>query len=70
MEPQAQARAHDRLPARTAPRRGPLALVLGRFVPIVRTCMPVAAGTAGMSYRSFVGWNVTGAEDGGLTGAA
>ncbi len=44
--------------------------MLGRFVPIVHTCMPVAAGTAGMSYRSFVGWNVTGAEDGGLTGAA
>ena len=42
-------------------RRGPLALVLGRFVPIVRTYVPVAAGTAGMSYKSFVGWNVTGA---------
>lgn len=42
-------------------RRGPLALVLGRFVPIVRTFVPVAAGTAGMHYRSFVGWNVAGA---------
>ncbi|MEH0108191.1 VTT domain-containing protein [Tersicoccus sp. MR15.9] len=42
-------------------RRGPLALVLGRFVPIVRTYVPLAAGTAGMGYRRFVGWNVLGA---------
>ncbi|MFC5281391.1 DedA family protein [Arcanobacterium canis] len=42
-------------------RRGPLALVLGRFVPIVRTYVPVAAGTAQMSYSTFVGWNVGGA---------
>lgn len=42
-------------------RRGPLALVLGRFVPIVRTFVPVAAGTAGMHYRAFVGWNIAGA---------
>lgn len=42
-------------------RRGPLALVLGRFVPIVRTYVPVAAGTAGMPYRSFAGWNIGGA---------
>lgn len=39
-------------------RRGPLALVLGRFVPIVRTYVPVASGTAGMSYWSVVDWNV------------
>lgn len=40
---------------------GPLALVLGRFIPIVRTYIPVAAGTAQMHYTRFVGWNVTGA---------
>lgn len=40
---------------------GPLALVLGRFVPIVRTYVPVAAGTARMTYRHFVSWNVLGA---------
>lgn len=53
----------DRLAAAEAffARRGPMALVLGRFIPIVRTYVPVAAGTAGMSYRSFVGWNVAGA---------
>ncbi|GAB3946588.1 DedA family protein [Corynebacterium tapiri] len=42
-------------------RWGPLALVLGRFVPIVRTYVPLAAGTAAMNYRSFLMWNVLGA---------
>lgn len=41
-------------------RRGPLALVLGRFVPIVRTYVPVAAGTADMHYSRFIRWNVLG----------
>lgn len=40
---------------------GPVALVLGRFVPIVRTYVPLSAGTANMHYRKFIGWNVTGA---------
>lgn len=42
-------------------KHGPVALVLGRFVPIVRTFIPVAAGTAKMPYKNFVGWNVSGA---------
>lgn len=42
-------------------RYGGLSLVLGRFVPFVRTYVPLAAGVAGMRYRSFVGWNVLGA---------
>lgn len=42
-------------------KHGPLALVLGRFVPIVRTYVPLAAGTAEMHYASFVRWNVLGA---------
>lgn len=40
---------------------GPLSLVLGRFVPIVRTYIPLAAGTANMTYGKFIGWNVSGA---------
>jgi membrane-associated protein len=40
---------------------GPFALVLGRFVPIVRTYVPLAAGTAALAYRRFVMWNVLGA---------
>lgn len=42
-------------------KHGPFALVLGRFVPIVRTFIPVAAGTARMRYKKFIGWNVSGA---------
>jgi membrane-associated protein len=37
------------------------ALVLGRFVPVVRTYVPLAAGTARYSYRRFLAWNLTGA---------
>ena len=40
---------------------GPFALVLGRFVPIVRTYVPLAAGTAALRYRRFLMWNVLGA---------
>jgi membrane-associated protein len=42
-------------------RYGAASLVLGRFVPVVRTYVPLAAGTAGMHYRRFVLWNVVGA---------
>ncbi|WP_263732276.1 DedA family protein [Cellulomonas sp. SG140] len=42
-------------------RYGPVSLVLARFVPIVRTYVPLVAGTARLRYRRFVVWNVTGA---------
>jgi membrane-associated protein len=42
-------------------RRGGKAIVLGRFVPIVRTFVPFVAGVAEMSYPSFALYNVTGA---------
>lgn len=41
-------------------RHGPVALVLGRFVPIVRTFVPFATGTAEMGYSSFLRWNILG----------
>lgn len=41
-------------------RWGPLALVLGRFVPVVRTYVPLAAGTAGLPWRRFSLWNLVG----------
>jgi membrane-associated protein len=37
------------------------ALILGRFVPIVRTYVPLAAGTAKYHYRRFLVWNLSGA---------
>src|ERR1700712_2617479 len=37
------------------------ALILGRFVPVVRTYIPLAAGTAKFHYRKFLAWNLTGA---------
>jgi membrane-associated protein len=39
---------------------GGRALVLGRFVPVVRTYVPFAAGSAHYPYRRFVPWNVAG----------
>ena len=40
---------------------GPWAVVLARFVPIVRTFTPLVAGMAAMRYRTFVSFNVIGA---------
>ena len=42
-------------------RHGGKAIVLGRFVPIVRTFVPFVAGVAEMSYPSFAFFNVIGA---------
>jgi membrane-associated protein len=41
--------------------RGPFAIVLARFVPIVRTLAPITAGAARMSYAKFTLFNVIGA---------
>lgn len=40
---------------------GGRALVLGRFVPVVRTYVPLAAGSARYPYRRFLPWNLVGA---------
>lgn len=40
---------------------GGKAVVLGRFVPIVRTFVPFVAGVAAMSWASFVAYNFAGA---------
>ena len=41
-------------------RYGPRAIVLARFVPVVRTFTPIIAGVSNMEYRTFVRWNVIG----------
>jgi membrane-associated protein len=41
-------------------RHGPKAVVLARFVPIVRTFCPIVAGVSRMHYRTFVRFNVIG----------
>lgn len=42
-------------------RRGGWAIVLARFVPIVRTYAPLVAGVANYNYRKFTLWNIVGA---------
>ncbi|MER8185715.1 VTT domain-containing protein [Kitasatospora sp. NPDC094015] len=41
-------------------RHGPKAIVLARFVPVIRTFTPVIAGVGRMHYRTFVLYNVIG----------
>lgn len=42
-------------------RYGSKALVLGRFVPFVRTFVTMVAGAAGMTFRTFITWTGIGA---------
>jgi membrane-associated protein len=41
-------------------RYGGSTIIIGRFVPIIRTFAPFLAGVAGMSYRRFLSYNVVG----------
>lgn len=56
LKPQHLQKAHD-----FYVRHGGKAIIIARFVPIVRTFVPVVAGAAKMSYRKFVTFNVIGA---------
>ncbi len=50
-------------------KHGPKTIILARFVPIVRTFMPVLAGVSQMSYRKYVAFDIIGAVlwGGGVT---
>jgi membrane-associated protein len=41
-------------------KHGGKAIIIARFVPLVRTFVPVVAGVAGMGYRKFALFNVCG----------
>lgn len=41
-------------------RYGGVTIIIGRFVPIIRTFAPFLAGVAGMRYRRFIAFNVVG----------
>ena len=40
---------------------GGVTIIIGRFIPIIRTFAPFLAGVAGMSYRKFLPYNIIGA---------
>jgi membrane-associated protein len=52
---------HLRRTQRFYDRFGGITIIIGRFVPIIRTFAPFLAGVAGMSYRRFLSYNVIGA---------
>jgi membrane-associated protein len=39
---------------------GGVTIIIGRFIPIIRTFAPFLAGVAGMTYRTFLSYNVIG----------
>ncbi|MFN2486515.1 MAG: DedA family protein [Acidimicrobiia bacterium] len=41
-------------------RRGGLFVLIGRFIPFVRSSMPFVAGASHMTYRSFLPWSIGG----------
>lgn len=41
-------------------KHGGKAIIIARFVPLVRTFVPVVAGSAGMTYRRFATFNIVG----------
>ena len=53
-------RAHLRRTQAFYDKYGGVTIIIGRFVPIIRTFAPFLAGVAGMTYRRFLSYNVIG----------
>ena len=53
--------AHVRAAHAFYEKHGGKAIIIARFMPLVRTFVPVVAGVAGMSYSKFASFNVIGA---------
>jgi membrane-associated protein len=51
---------HLRRTQRFYERYGGVTIIIGRFVPVIRTFAPFLAGVAGMPYRRFLSYNVVG----------
>lgn len=41
-------------------KKGPSSIILARFIPVIRTFVPVIAGVAKMDYKTFVSYNIIG----------
>lgn len=52
---------HLRRTQRFYDRYGAITIIIGRFIPIIRTFAPFLAGVAQMDYRRFLAYNVVGA---------
>jgi len=53
--------AHLRRTQEFYDRYGGLTIIIGRFIPIIRTFAPFLAGVAGMTYHRFLSFNIVGA---------
>ncbi len=41
-------------------RHGPITIVIGRFIPFIRTFVPFISGASKMHYRKFITYNILG----------
>ena len=54
-------KAHLKMAEEYYKKQGAFALIMGRFIPIVRTFAPIVAGVIGLDYKRFAFYNISGA---------